>query len=232
MVVLTGASSGIGEALAHKLGDAGAVLILVARSVEKLEEIKSNIESRGGKAFVYGCDLSNGESTNALVQSVNDAHGTIDILVNNAGMSIRRSVSKSHERIHDFERTMVLNFFGSLRLIMGFVPKMREQKSGRIVNVSTLGVQVGVPRFGAYIASKSALDAFSRILAAEAFSDGIRVTTVYMPLVKTPMMESTTMYQSFPMRTASEGADLIIDGIVNDKPRVTMPTGVFLRQRI
>ena len=140
-------------------------------------------------------------------------------------MSIRRSVAKSYDRLHDFERTLSLNFLGAVRLIMGFLPAMRAQKRGHIINVSTIGVQVNVPRYGAYVASKAALDAFSRVLAVEVLKEGVKVTTIYMPLVRTPMMESTTIYRSFPMRSADEAADLIIDGIVQQPKRVAVTVG-------
>lgn len=227
VVVVTGASSGIGEALANRLGDAGAKVLLVARSKDKLDEMKGEIEARGGTAFSYACDLADAADTQRLIDTVLAEHGQVDVLVNNAGISIRRSVAKSYDRVHDFERTLALNFLGSVRLIMGFLPGMRAQKRGQILNVSTIGVQVNVPRFGAYVASKAALDAFSRVLAVESLSDGVKVTTIYMPLVKTPMMESTTIYQAFPMRTAEEAAELIIDGIVRQPKRVATPVGNF-----
>ena len=224
-VVITGASSGIGEALANRLGDAGATILLVARSADKLEEMKQGIEARGGTAFVYPGDLSDAEDTQRLISTVLAEHGQVDILVNNAGISIRRSVQKSYDRVHDFERTLSLNFLGSVRLIMGFLPGMRAQKRGQVLNVSTIGVQVNVPRYGAYIASKAALDAFSRVLAVETLKDGVKVTTIYMPLVKTPMMKSTTIYDAFPMRTAEQAADLIVDGIIHQPKRVAIPVG-------
>ena len=224
-VMVTGASSGIGEALAERLGDAGAKVLLVARSAEKLEDIKRGIEARGGTAFVYPGDLSDAEDTQRLISTVLAEHGQVDVLVNNAGISIRRSVQKSQDRVHDFERTLALNFLGAVRLIMGLLPGMRAQKQGQILNVSTIGVQVNVPRYGAYIASKAALDAFSRVLAVEALKDGIKVTTIYMPLVKTPMMRSTTIYDAFPMRTAKQAAELIVDGIVKQPKRVATPVG-------
>ena len=223
--MVTGASSGIGEALAERLGDAGAKVLLVARSAEKLEDIKQGIEARGGTAFVYPGDLSDAEDTQRLISTVLAEHGQVDVLVNNAGISIRRSVQKSQDRVHDFERTLSLNFLGAVRLIMGLLPGMRAQKQGQILNVSTIGVQVNVPRYGAYIASKAALDAFSRVLAVEALKDGIKVTTIYMPLVKTPMMKSTTIYDAFPMRTAEQAAELIVDGIVKQPKRVATPVG-------
>ncbi len=224
-VVVTGASSGIGEALARRLGDAGAKVLLVARSTEKLDEMKQGIEARGGAAFAYPADLSSAEDTQRAIDAILADHAKVDILVNNAGMSIRRSVAKSYDRVHDFERTLSLNFLGAVRLIMGFVPGMRAQKRGQVINVSTIGVQVNVPRYGAYVASKAALDAFSRVLAVEVLQEGVKVTTIYMPLVKTPMMESTTIYQSFPMRSADEAADLIVEGIVHQPKRVAVPVG-------
>ena len=224
-VLITGASSGIGEALANRLGDAGAKVLLVARSADKLEEMKRSIEARGGTAFVYSGDLSNADDTQRLISTILAEHSQVDILVNNAGISIRRSVTKSYDRVHDFERTLALNFLGAVRLIMGFLPGMRAQKQGQILNVSTIGVQVNVPRYGAYIASTAALDAFSRVLAVEALKDGIKVTTIYMPLVKTPMMKSTTIYDAFPMRTAKQAADLIVDGIIHQPKRVATPVG-------
>ena len=151
-----------------RLAEAGATVLLVARSAEKLEEIRRTIEERGGVAFVYPADLSDAEDTERLIAAILSEHGQVDILVNNAGISIRRSVAKSYDRVHDFERTLALNFLGAVRLIMGFLPGMRMRRSGQILNVSTIGVQVNVPRYGAYIASKAALDAFSRILAVEA----------------------------------------------------------------
>jgi NAD(P)-dependent dehydrogenase (short-subunit alcohol dehydrogenase family) len=225
-VLITGASSGIGRALAIRLGIAGAKLVLVARSPDKLEETKGAVESAGGRAFVYPCDLSSAEETEQLVRSVLSEHGQVDVLVNNAGRSIRRSVAGSYDRLHDFERTFALNFFGALRLILGFLPQMRERRSGQIINVSTLGVQISIPRYGAYIASKAALDAFSRVLTAETLGEGVTVTTVYMPLVKTPMVK-LAIYKEIPMRSADEGASLIIDGIIDQKKRVATPVGTL-----
>ena len=223
--MITGASSGIGEALANRLGDAGAKVLLVARSADKLDAMKRSIEARGGTAFAYPGDLSDAEDTQRLISTVLEQHAQVDILVNNAGISIRRSVQKSYDRVHDFERTLSLNFLGAVRLIMGFLPGMRAQKQGQIINVSTIGVQVNVPRYGAYIASKAALDAFSRVLAVEALKDGVKVTTIYMPLVKTPMMKSTTIYDAFPMRTAEQATDLVVEGIIRQPKRVAIPVG-------
>ena len=224
--MITGASSGIGEALAARLGDAGAKVLLVARSADKLEAMKQSIEARwrhGVRHIPVICLMPRTRS--GLISTVLEQHAHVDILVNNAGISIRRSVQKSYDRVHDFERTLSLNFLGAVRLIMGFLPGMRAQKQGQIINVSTIGVQVNVPRYGAYIASKAALDAFSRVLAIEALKDGVKVTTIYMPLVKTPMMKSTTIYDAFPMRTAEQAADLVVEGIIRQPKRVAIPVG-------
>jgi NADP-dependent 3-hydroxy acid dehydrogenase YdfG len=176
-VLITGASSGIGRAAALKLGAAGAEVLLVARSAEKLERVKSTIERAGGVAHVYAADLSDLAGSEVLGKEVIRQHGGVDVLVNNAGRSIRRSLELSQDRFHDFERTMQLNYFGALKMILAFLPSMREQKRGHIVNVSSIGVQANTPRFSAYVASKAALDAFSRSAAAELVDEGISITT-------------------------------------------------------
>jgi NAD(P)-dependent dehydrogenase (short-subunit alcohol dehydrogenase family) len=189
--------------------------------------MQQGIEARGGAAFAYSADLSDAEDTERLITLILAEHGHVDVLVNNAGISIRRSVAKSYDRVRDFERTLALNFLGAVRLIMGFLPGMRAQKQGQILNVSTIGVQVNPPRYGAYIASKAALDAFSRVLGVEAHKDGVKITTIYMPLVKTPMMKSTTIYDAFPMRSAEQAVDLIVEGIIRQPKRVAIPFGNF-----
>lgn len=164
VVVVTGASSGIGRATALKLADAGARVMLVARGEEKLTATKEKIDKSGGRAYTYQCDVSDMASCDALVTVVLNEHGSCDFLVNNAGRSIRRGIVNSFDRFHDFERTMQLNYFGAIRLIMGFLPKMIEQKRGHIINISSIGVLSNAPRFSAYVASKSALDSFSACL--------------------------------------------------------------------
>ena len=225
--LVTGASSGIGEALAIRLAEAGAKVILVARSREKLEQVQAEIDRRGGDSAIHTCDLSSAEDADRLVREVLDEHGHVDVLVNNAGRSIRRGVSRSYDRYHDFERTMQLNYFGSLKLILGFLPTMRERRDGQIVNISSIGVQTNAPRFSAYVASKAALDAFSRSIASEVVGDGVCVTTVYMPLVRTPMIAPTKIYEAVPTRSPDEAVDMIVDGIINRKKRVATRLGVF-----
>jgi NAD(P)-dependent dehydrogenase (short-subunit alcohol dehydrogenase family) len=212
-VLITGASSGIGKSTAVKLAAAGAVPLLVARNVEKLEEVRAEIVAAGGTAYVYAADLSDMESVDRLVERVLADHRNVDMLVNNAGRSIRRSISLSYTRFHDFERTMQLNYFGAVKLIIGLLPHMRARGSGHIVNISSIGVQANPPRFSAYVASKAALDAFTRVVASEVIGDGVTFTTIHMPLVRTPMIAPTKMYDAFPAITPEEAAEMIIEAL-------------------
>jgi NAD(P)-dependent dehydrogenase (short-subunit alcohol dehydrogenase family) len=227
VVVITGASSGIGHAVALKVGEAGGIAALVARSADKLEETKAAIEESGGAATVHSADLSDLDDCDRVVEEILAAHGRVDILVNNAGRSIRRSIEHSYERFHDFQRTMQLNYFGALKLIIGFLPGMRERKSGHIINVSSIGAQTNTPRFSAYVASKSALDAFSRCIASELVDDHVHVTTIYMPLVRTPMIAPTGMYDAFPTASPDEAADLVTGSMISKQKKVATRLGTF-----
>ena len=212
-VLITGASSGIGRATALKVAAAGGVPLLVARSVEKLEEVRAEIVAGGGTAYVYSADLADIESIERLLERVLADHRNIDMLVNNAGRSIRRSIALSYDRFHDFERTIQLNYFGAVKLIIGLLPHMRERGSGHIVNVSSIGVQTNPPRFAAYVASKAALDAFTRVVSSEVIGDGVTFTTIHMPLVRTPMIAPTKMYDAFPAISPDEAGDMICEAL-------------------
>jgi len=146
MVMVTGASSGIGRAAALEIGRAGGTVLLVARTTARLEDTAREIEASHRLAEVYCADLSAERSIDELLERVLGEHPTIDVLVNNAGRSIRRSLALSYDRFHDFERTMQLNYFGPVKLILGLLPDMRERRSGQIVNVSTIGVQTNAPK--------------------------------------------------------------------------------------
>jgi NAD(P)-dependent dehydrogenase (short-subunit alcohol dehydrogenase family) len=226
-ILITGASSGIGLETALKIGEAGGEVLLVSRTREKLEEVAAQVEEAGGKAHVHPADLSELEDIDRLAQEVLDEHGGVDILINNAGRSIRRSVARSYDRFHDYERTMQLNYFGALKLIMAFLPGMRERKSGHIINVSSIGVQTNTPRFSAYVASKAALDAFSRCAAPECVADNVKFTTVYMPLVRTPMIAPTDMYKAFPTLSPEEAAQMLADAMIDKPKRVASRLGTF-----
>ena len=226
-VVITGASSEIGRSTALKVAQAGGIAILVARGKDKLEDTRAEIESAGGQAFAYGCDLSDLEAIDALCAQLRSDHETIDFVVNNAGRSIRRSLTLSHDRFHDFERTMQLNYFGAVRLVMGVLPKMREQGSGHIVNISSIGVQTNPPRFSAYVASKSALDSWSNVVSSELVGDGITFTTIHMPLVKTPMIAPTKIYDAFPTITPAQAADMVLAALAERPHAVNTALGTL-----
>jgi NAD(P)-dependent dehydrogenase (short-subunit alcohol dehydrogenase family) len=226
-VLITGASSGIGLETALKVGEAGGEVILVSRTREKLEEVAEQVEEHGGTAHVHPADLADLDDIDRLAAEVLEQHGGIDVLVNNAGRSIRRSVERSYDRFHDFERTMQLNYFGALKLILAFLPGMRERKSGHIINVSSIGVQTNTPRFSAYVASKSALDAFSRCTAPEVVEDNVKFTTVYMPLVRTPMIAPTDIYKAFPTLTPEEAGQMLTDAMIYKPKRMASRLGTF-----
>jgi NAD(P)-dependent dehydrogenase (short-subunit alcohol dehydrogenase family) len=231
VVLITGASSGIGKSCAIKCGDAGAEVLLVARTPEKLEETKAEIEEQGGTAYIHQCDLSDLDDVERMAAEVLDQHERVDILVNNAGRSIRRSVELSYDRFHDFERTMQLNYFGALRLILSVLPSMRRRSKGRkgghIINISSIGVQTNTPRFSAYVASKAALDAWSRCVASEVVDDGVYITTIHMPLVRTPMIAPTKMYDAFPTITPDEAAEMITNAMITKPKKVATRLGNF-----
>ena len=226
-VLITGGSSGIGRATALLIAEAGGIPLLVARGKDNLDEAKAEIEAAGGTAYTYPTDLSDLESIDGLVAKVLEEHGGVDFLINNAGRSIRRSIAMSHDRFHDFERTMQLNYFGTIRLIMGLLPTMQARKAGHIVNVSSIGVQTNPPRFAAYVASKAALDAFTRIASTETLGDNVTFTTIHMPLVRTPMIAPTRLYDSVPTITPEEAAHMVGDAIRFRPKTISTRLGTF-----
>ena len=226
VVVVTGATSGIGKECALRLARGGATVILVARTVEKLDETLAEIAEKDGVAQAYSCDVSSAKDCEKLVRDVLREHGQVDILINNAGRSIRRSVRYSYDRFHDFERTMELNYYGALRLILGFLPSMEERQSGQIINISSIGVLTSPPRFSAYVASKSALDAFSLCAAPEFATENITFTTIHMPLVRTPMIAPTSLYKAFPTLSPEQARDLVIKAIISKPKRLSTGLGV------
>ena len=223
-VLVTGASSGIGEATAYAVARTGATVLLVARRADELERVRQAIEESGGQAAAYVCDLTDGDAVDALVEEVLAEHGVVDYLVNNAGRSIRRSLSLSEERFHDFERPMRLNYFAAIRLTTALLPGMCERESGQIVNLSTWAAQVHPARFSGYTASKAALEAWSDCVQGEVLDDGVVFTTIRMPLVRTPMIEPTRVYRSLPALSADQAAAVVCDAIVR-RPRRLSPVG-------
>jgi NAD(P)-dependent dehydrogenase (short-subunit alcohol dehydrogenase family) len=227
VVVVTGGTSGIGEATAYKLAEAGAQVVVVARDPAKAAPVMERLQSRGGRAKFISCDLADLADCDKLVAAVLKEFGRCDFLVNNAGRSIRRGIASSFDRFHDFERTMQLNYFGSLRLIMGFLPAMTAQGGGHIINISSIGVLTRAPRFSAYVASKAALDAFSDCAASEFIDNQVHFTTINMPLVKTPMIAPTKLYNHVPTLTPEQAADLVVEAIVYKPVRIATRLGIF-----
>lgn len=226
-ILITGGSSGIGRAAAIKIAIAGGNVLVCARGEEELNATVKEIREAGGNCHAYIADISDLAACDELVKQVLAEHGGVDILINNAGRSIRRAIGASYDRFHDFERTMQLNYFGSLRLIMGFLPGMSERHRGHIINISSIGVLTNAPRFSAYVASKAALDAFSRCAQAEFSDNGINFTTINMPLVKTPMIAPTKIYESVPTLSPEEAADFIVEAIVERPVRIATRLGTF-----
>ncbi|MCV7066984.1 SDR family oxidoreductase [Mycolicibacterium farcinogenes] len=210
-ILLTGASSGIGEAAAEKFAAKGATVIAVARRQELLDDLVERITAKGGDARAHAVDLSDMDAVDELVARVEADLGGVDILINNAGRSIRRPLAESLERWHDVERTMTLNYYAPLRLIRGLAPGMRDRRDGHIINVSTWGVMnESSPLFAVYNASKAALSAVSRVIETEWAAVGVHSTTLYYPLVKTPMIAPTRAYDGLPGLTAAEAADWML----------------------
>jgi len=216
-ILITGASSGIGEATAVAVAATGATVLLVARREADLRRVAERVEEAGGTPYVLTCDLTDGPAVDRLVRRVLDEHGGVDYLVNNAGRSIRRSIALSYERMHDFERTMAINYFGPVRLMLGLLPAMVEQGDGHVLNVLTWGVQVKAPKFAAYIASKAALDVFSRIAGRELYAEGVTFTNVRMSLVRTDMIGPTDAYKRAPALSPEQAAARVLRAL-EDRP--------------
>jgi NAD(P)-dependent dehydrogenase (short-subunit alcohol dehydrogenase family) len=227
VVLVTGGSSGIGLAAAHKLAEAGAITIICGRDEDKLLEAKKEVEARGFELITYPADLSDMADCDRFAQVLIANHGGVDVLVNNAGRSIRRAIEASYDRFHDFERTMQLNYFGALRLTMALLPSMTARKRGHVINISSIGVLTNAPRFSAYVASKAALDAWTRCASSELQDLGIKFTTINMPLVRTPMIAPTKIYQNVPTLSPEEAADLIAEAIVWKPVRIATRVGIF-----
>jgi NAD(P)-dependent dehydrogenase (short-subunit alcohol dehydrogenase family) len=224
-ILITGASSGIGLTTAKILALQGAHVILLARSVEKLQLVQQEIIDAGGQASYVSCDLNEMQDIDQASQQILAQFPHIDILINNAGRSIRRAVHESVDRFHDFERTMQLNYFGAVRLVLNLLPHMIKRQDGQIINISSIGVLANATRFSAYVASKAALDAFSRCLSAEVRKHKIAITSIYMPLVRTPMIAPTKIYNYVPTLSPEQAAELVVEAIIKRPKRVATHLG-------
>jgi NAD(P)-dependent dehydrogenase (short-subunit alcohol dehydrogenase family) len=229
VVLVTGGSSGIGLAAAKKFAEAGAVTIICARGEDKLAEAVKEIQEfagKGAKVFSYSVDIADEAGCAEFVKTLEEQHGGVDFLINNAGRSIRRAIENSYERFHDFQRTMDLNYFGCLRITMGLLPGMVKKRKGHVVNISSIGVLTNAPRFSAYVASKAALDAWTRCASSEFSDQGITFTTINMPLVRTPMIAPTKIYNNVPTLAPEEAADMIAEACVYKPVRIATRLGI------
>ncbi|MDO8251946.1 MAG: SDR family oxidoreductase [Rhodoferax sp.] len=226
VVLVTGGSSGIGLATAHKFAEAGATTLICGRDVDKLEEACKQAQARGYSFVAYAVDIADMVDCDRFVKQLMDDHGGVDFLINNAGRSIRRAIEGSYDRFHDFERTMQLNYFGSLRVTMGLLPGMVARKAGHVVNISSIGVLTNAPRFSAYVASKAALDAWTRCAASEFADQGVSFTTINMPLVRTPMIAPTGLYNNVPTLAPEEAADLVAQACIFKPVRIATRLGI------
>lgn len=226
-VLVTGASYGIGEATARSLAAAGATVLVVARSAERLRDLTASINAGGGRAVSYPTDLTDESAVSTLTEQITEEHGPLDIVVSNAGKSLRRSLHDQYDRPHDFQRTIDINYLGPVRLLLGLLPAMRGNGSGHIVNVSSVAVRVAPgPQWGAYQASKGAFDRWLRSVAPELHTDGVDVTTVYFALVRTRMIAPTPLLGSLPGLSPDEAADAIAKAII-ERPRTIAPPWVL-----
>ena len=225
VVLVTGGSSGIGLATAHKFAEAGAITVICGRDQDKLDHACQEARGRGYSFVAYPADIADAVDCERFVKQLIEVHGSVDFLINNAGRSIRRAIESSYDRFHDFERTMQLNYFGSLRVTMGLLPGMVAKKKGHIVNISSIGVLTNAPRFSAYVASKAALDAWTRCAASEFADQGISFTTINMPLVRTPMIAPTGLYNNVPTLAPEEAADLVAQACIFKPVRIATRLG-------
>ncbi len=226
VVLITGGSSGIGLAAAHKFAEAGATTIICGRDQDKLDEACAEAKAKGYQFIAYSADIADMVDCDRFVQLLIDNHGGVDFLINNAGRSIRRAIESSYDRFHDYERTMQLNYFGCLRVTMGFLPGMVEKRKGHVVNISSIGVLTNAPRFSAYVASKAALDAWTRCASSEFADQGITFTTINMPLVRTPMIAPTKIYNNVPTLAPEEAADMIAQACIFKPVRIATRLGI------
>jgi NAD(P)-dependent dehydrogenase (short-subunit alcohol dehydrogenase family) len=226
VVLITGGSSGIGLAAAHKFAEAGAVTVICGRDQDKLDEACKEAKAKGYEFIAYAADIADMADCDRFIQLLVANHDGVDFLINNAGRSIRRAIEASYDRFHDFERTMQLNYFGCLRVTMGLLPGMVEKRKGHVVNISSIGVLTNAPRFSAYVASKAALDAWTRCASSEFADRGITFTTINMPLVRTPMIAPTGIYNNVPTLAPEEAADMVADACISKPVRIATRLGI------
>jgi NAD(P)-dependent dehydrogenase (short-subunit alcohol dehydrogenase family) len=227
VVIITGGGTGIGLAAARRLAGAGAIVVIAGRRLDKLQEAQLAIRAAGGTCHVHACDLSDLAAADAFVAAVLAEHGRVDILINNAGRSIRRAIEHSYDRFHDYERTIQINYFAPMRLALRVLPGMSERRSGHVINISSMGVLGPPARFSAYVASKSALEGWTRCAEVEYANRKVHFTNINMPLVRTPMIGPTKVYDYAPALTPEEAAEMVVDAVIHKPSRVATDMGRF-----
>lgn len=229
IILITGGSSGIGRATALRLAQAGARVLIVARDPERLRAVREEIEATGGEVSTYACDITDEACCTRFTAQVLAEHGHVDVLINNAGRSIRRAIENTCDRFHDYERVMLVNYFAAVRVTLGLLPSMVQHGGGHVIGISSIGVLSNAPRFAAYNASKAALESFLRCAAAEYYERGVHFTVINMPLVRTPMVEPTRIYQRFPLISADKAAGMVCDAVIDRPERLATPLGALAR---
>lgn len=224
-IVITGASSGIGEAAAKQLAQLGASVCLIARRKDELQRVQQHIHEQGGEAWIYPADLTDEQQAKQCIDDILHDHAAVDVLINNAAHSIRRAITDAVDRVHDYERTMQINYIAPIRLTMGFIPQFLAQGHGQIINISTMSTQVPIPLFSAYLGSKSALESFSRSLSMELGDKGIDVSIVYFPMVRTPMSSRTRIYKHMRMMDIDAAAGWIVKAVLKKPYQVSSVSG-------
>jgi NAD(P)-dependent dehydrogenase (short-subunit alcohol dehydrogenase family) len=224
-VLITGGSSGIGRATALRLAAAGARVVIVARDPQKLASVSADAVAHGNEIYTYACDITEGEACDRVIAQILNERGHVDVLINNAGRSIRRGIDKTYDRFHDYERLMRLNYFAAVRVTLALLPSMVAQGGGHVINISSIGVLTNAARFASYNASKAALEAFSRCAAGEYAARNVHFTVVNLPLVRTPMVAPTKLYQAFPIIEADQAAERICGAIIHRPDRVSTALG-------
>ena len=234
-VIITGASSGIGKALALQLAGAGASVALAARSAERLEALAEECRALGGRAEAIPCDVSDEAQCRAFVSRAKEAFGRIDMLINNAGMSVVAKLEEMTD-LRLFHYVMDVNFFGALSCCYYALPHLLETK-GRIVNVSSLGGLLTLPYNSSYCASKFALQGFSDSLRMELAPSGVSVTVIspywvvtefhehYLDKDGKPKGPSGRAIYTEKMMTAGKCAEIILDAARHRKREVLMGPG-------
>jgi thioester reductase-like protein/short-subunit dehydrogenase involved in D-alanine esterification of teichoic acids len=226
-VIITGASSGIGRASAIAIAERGATVFALARNASALDDLVAEIRQTGGQAYAFTCDVTDSASVEHTVKDILGRFGHVDYLVNNAGRSIRRSVTASTDRLHDYERVMAVNYFGSVRMVLALLPHWQERRFGHVVNVSSAGVQASSPKYSAYVPTKAALDAFADVVGTETLSEHITFTSIHMPLVRTPMIAPSRRLNPVPPITAEHAAAMVVRGLVEKPTRIDTPLGTL-----